>query len=83
MSTKKTVPEQPATLVAGLAFAWAAITAPRDWSCALHDLDPGLDENVAIASLSSNQLQRAADRLCGSFIAVAAVFLYAELDFRI
>ena len=62
------------TLIGGMSFVWAAIAAPRSWSCALRTLDPEMDENAAIASLSAGQLQRTAGSLFGGVIAAAALF---------
>jgi hypothetical protein len=64
---------QPPTLIAGMNLVWAAIASPRSWSCALRNLDPEMDENAAIASLSADQLQRAASSLFGGGVATAAL----------
>jgi hypothetical protein len=65
---------RPLTLIAGMNFVWAAIAAPRSWSCALHKVDLEMDENAAIASLSASQLQQTAGSLFGGCIAAAALF---------
>lgn len=70
----KVATPQPPTLIAGMNFVWAAIAAPRSWSSALRKLDPEMDENAAIASLSADQLQRTTGSLFGGGIAAAALF---------